>query len=68
MDKPVTLTNLTIEPKINEEAITFLKSIEGEISVIAITGLYRCGKSYILNQLIDRPQSFKVGHTMDAQT
>ena len=57
-----------IDLKIHEKAINFLNAIEGKISVVTITGLYRLGKSFLLNQLIEKPNGFKVGHTMNAET
>ena len=38
--------------KINPQAIAFLNSIEGPVAIIGIAGMYRTGKSYLLNQVI----------------
>ena len=55
-----------------EEAIATLKQIEGPIAVIAIAGVYRSGKSFLLNCLSqfkkDAKQIFEVGPTINACT
>ena len=40
-----------IELKINQEAIDIIKQIEKPIAVISVVGLYRTGKSYLINKL-----------------
>ena len=54
---------------INEEAVTILKEITNPISVVAVVGPCRSGKSYLLNQLIPSKEScFKLGHTIASKT
>ena len=53
---------------INEEAIRFLNSIPGPVSVVTIVGPYRSGKSYLGGALIDHIAAFKMGHTYKAVT
>jgi hypothetical protein len=43
---------------ITEEAKSFLEQIESPIGVISIAGLYRTGKSFILNQLIGEKNGY----------
>ncbi|KAG1713056.1 hypothetical protein DVH05_000783 [Phytophthora capsici] len=53
------------------EAVTYLQQIRGDIAVVAIAGLYRTGKSYLLNLLLGRDQEsemFDVGATVNACT
>jgi len=46
-----------------------LKSIPGPIGVVSVAGLYRTGKSYLLNRMIlDRPNGFGVGPTVNPCT
>jgi len=49
---------------INEEAIKALNKIEGNVGVISIAGLYRTGKSFVLNQLANQQRGFDVGSTV----
>ena len=49
--------------EINEEAIQFLNSIKGPVSVVTIAGEFRSGKSYLLSALIGQIGAFKIGHT-----
>lgn len=53
----------------NDEAIEFLKSIEGPIGVVSVAGLYRTGKSFLLNRMIlNRPNGFGIGPTVNPCT
>jgi hypothetical protein len=52
-----------------EEAIEFLRSVPGPIGVISVAGLYRTGKSYLLNRmLLNRSNGFGVGPTVNPCT
>ena len=54
---------------INPEAEEFVKQIPAPMGVIAVAGLYRTGKSYLLNRIILNQQSgFGVGPTINACT
>lgn len=58
-----------IEFVINNEAIDFLNSIKGNIGVISVAGMYRTGKSYLLNRvLLDRSSGFGVGPSINPCT
>ena len=54
---------------INPKAVEILKSITGPVSVVAIVGPYRTGKSYLLSRLISTASyekcCFQLGHTAD---
>ena len=36
---------------VTEEATHFLRSLEGPVGVVCVAGLYRTGKSFVLNQV-----------------
>ena len=58
-----------VEFVVNQEAIDFLKTIDSPLGVIAVAGLYRTGKSYLLNRvLLNRNSGFGVGNTVNACT
>ena len=40
------------EVEINEQAIAFIKSIPKPLAVVAVTGTFRTGKSYLLNKML----------------
>ena len=50
---------------LNEEAVALLQMLKCPVCPIAIAGLYRTGKSSLLNWLLDRPGGFKVGPTVE---
>ena len=57
------------EFEINEETREFLKTLTGPIGVLSVAGMYRSGKSYLLNRvLLNRSRGFDVGHTINACT
>lgn len=46
-----------------------LKNIEGPIAVVGVAGLYRTGKSFLLNRIIlNREDGFGVAPTINACT
>ena len=54
---------------VSEEALRFIRSIEGPIGVISVAGMYRTGKSYLLNRmLLDQASGFGVGPTINPCT
>ena len=57
-----------VEYEINEEAIQFLNSIKGPVSVVTIAGEFRSGKSYLLSAMIGHIGAFKIGHTYKGVT
>lgn len=72
VEKPlplITIDNETKEFTIEQEAIEFLQSLEGPLCVISVAGMYRTGKSYLLNRvLLNRKRGFGVGPTVNACT
>jgi hypothetical protein len=51
------------------EAIKFLRAIPGPIGVVSVAGLYRTGKSYLLNRmLLNKSNGFGVGPTVNPCT
>ena len=60
---------LCAEFEINEETREYLKNLSGPIGVLSVAGMYRSGKSYLLNRvLLNRSRGFDVGHTINACT
>ena len=43
---------INLEYKVNEEAITILKGVTSPLGIIGVAGMYRTGKSYLLNRII----------------
>jgi hypothetical protein len=57
------------EYMVNNEALELLKSVPAPIGVISVVGMYRTGKSYLMNRMIlDRNQGFGVGPTVNPCT
>ena len=55
--------------ELNEETYQYLKTLPGPLGVISVAGMYRSGKSYLLNRMIlNRSRGFDVGHTINACT
>ena len=60
---------MQVEFEINEETREYLKRLQGPIGVISVAGMYRSGKSYLLNRvLLNQSRGFDVGHTINACT
>ncbi len=58
-----------IEFVLTEEAVTFLRKINGPIGLVAVAGMYRTGKSYLLNRmLLNRSSGFGVGPSINPCT
>ena len=53
---------------VTEEAKRALTSLKGTVGVCAVAGVYRTGKSFILNQLAGKSSGFSVGGTVQAHT
>lgn len=71
MSEPVCLIeNPEDKPlSVNEEAKKILENISQPLVVVSIVGLYRSGKSYLLNKLLaDSGGGFSLGHTLSANT
>ncbi|EKX42173.1 hypothetical protein GUITHDRAFT_158150 [Guillardia theta CCMP2712] len=58
-----------IEFEVTDEARDVLSRIDSPISVLSVVGMYRTGKSFLLNRiLLDRKDGFPVGSTVNACT
>ncbi|KAM4024681.1 guanylate-binding protein 3-like [Anomaloglossus baeobatrachus] len=70
MDLPVCLIENTADGKfqINVKATDILSGISQPVVVVAIVGLYRTGKSYLMNKLAGSQKGFDLGSTVQAQT
>lgn len=42
-------TGISSKFEVNPDAVAYLESLKGKVAVVAIAGLYRTGKSYLLN-------------------
>ncbi|XP_059497415.1 guanylate-binding protein 1-like [Stegostoma tigrinum] len=71
MENPVCLieNSESGELLINQKAVDdILSKIKQPVVVVAIAGLYRTGKSYLMNKLADRRKGFSLGSTIQSQT
>ncbi|XP_077192898.1 guanylate-binding protein 1-like [Paroedura picta] len=53
---------------VNQEALQLLSGIHQPVVVVAIVGLYRTGKSYLMNKLAGTNSGFSLGSTVQANT
>ncbi|KAL8219632.1 UNVERIFIED_CONTAM: Guanine nucleotide-binding protein subunit beta [Gekko kuhli] len=53
---------------VEEKAMQILLGIRQPVVVVAIVGLYRTGKSYLMNRLAGKRKGFPLGATVQAQT
>ncbi|XP_012320242.2 guanylate-binding protein 5 isoform X2 [Aotus nancymaae] len=69
MSDPVCLIeNFNEHLKVNQEALEILSAITQPVVVVAIVGLYRTGKSYLLNKLSGKNKGFSVAPTVQSHT
>nr|XP_003411246.1 guanylate-binding protein 1 isoform X1 [Loxodonta africana]XP_023405167.1 guanylate-binding protein 1 isoform X1 [Loxodonta africana]XP_023405168.1 guanylate-binding protein 1 isoform X1 [Loxodonta africana]XP_023405169.1 guanylate-binding protein 1 isoform X1 [Loxodonta africana]XP_023405170.1 guanylate-binding protein 1 isoform X1 [Loxodonta africana] len=69
MPGPVCLIeNINRKLLINQEASKILSAIKQPVVVVAIVGLYRTGKSYLMNKLAGKKQGFSLGSTVQSHT
>ncbi|KAJ6663880.1 hypothetical protein lerEdw1_009961 [Lerista edwardsae] len=70
MDEPICLIENKPDEKlqVNPEALSILQSIQQPVVVVAIVGLYRTGKSYLMNKLAGKDKGFSLGSTIQAET
>ncbi|XP_019353188.2 guanylate-binding protein 1 isoform X2 [Alligator mississippiensis] len=54
--------------QVNREALAQLQAGSQPVVVVAIVGLYRTGKSYLMNQLASRRTGFSLGSTIQSHT
>lgn len=53
---------------VNQKAIEILGKISQPVVVVAIVGLYRTGKSYLMNRLAGQNHGFPLGSTVQSET
>ncbi|XP_074927322.1 guanylate-binding protein 1-like isoform X4 [Chelonoidis abingdonii] len=71
MEKPMCLieNSLDGELQLNQAALALLQSVRQPVVVVAIAGLYRTGKSYLMNRLAGKDQGgFSLGSTIQSHT
>uniref|UniRef100_A0A8C8SJQ0 GB1/RHD3-type G domain-containing protein n=1 Tax=Pelusios castaneus TaxID=367368 RepID=A0A8C8SJQ0_9SAUR len=56
------------ELQVQQEALRVLEEITQPVVVVAIAGLYRTGKSYLMNKLASRRTGFSLGSTVQSHT
>lgn len=69
MPEPICLIGNSGEQLVaNQEALKILSAITQPVVVVAIVGLYRTGKSYLMNKLAGKEKGFSVGSTVQSHT
>ncbi|KAI2645841.1 Guanylate-binding protein 1 [Labeo rohita] len=70
MDKPVCLIDTSSDGKlfVQQSALQVLEQIQQPVVVVAVVGLYRTGKSYLMNQLAGKQTGFALGSTIESKT
>ncbi|XP_036435573.1 guanylate-binding protein 1-like [Colossoma macropomum] len=70
MPSPVCLINNTEDGglRICQEALDILDQITQPVVVVAVVGLYRTGKSYLMNRLAGKRKGFALGSTIESKT
>ncbi|KAM4651730.1 guanylate-binding protein 6-like [Discoglossus pictus] len=56
------------EFQVNPEALNILSEIHEPVVVVAIAGMYRTGKSYLMNRLAGKTSGFPLGSTIESKT
>uniref|UniRef100_A0A452IBB1 GB1/RHD3-type G domain-containing protein n=1 Tax=Gopherus agassizii TaxID=38772 RepID=A0A452IBB1_9SAUR len=54
--------------EVMEEALGILRGVAQPVVVVAIVGLYRTGKSYLMNSLAGKQRGFSLGSTVQSHT
>jgi len=70
-DEPIALLHFDDKEDkllVNQDALRILQKIDGKIAVMAMAGLYRTGKSSMLNWLLGKQSGFRVGPTVERCT
>eukprot|EP00073_Rattus_norvegicus_P018229 XP_003749458.2 PREDICTED: guanylate-binding protein 1-like isoform X2 [Rattus norvegicus] len=69
MPEPMCLIeNVKGQLRANQKALEILSAITQPVVVIATVGLYRTGKSYLMNKLAGRKTGFSLGSTVQSHT
>ena len=71
LEEPIPLITVNSDQKleVNSEALEILNNIEKPLAVVGVAGMYRTGKSYLLNRVIlNKNSGFGVGPTINPCT
>ncbi|XP_050980294.1 guanylate-binding protein 2-like [Labeo rohita] len=69
MPSPVCLVeNVNGSLNVNKDALEFLSGINEPVVVVSVVGLYRTGKSYLMNRLAGQQTGFALGNTIESKT
>ncbi|XP_065122843.1 guanylate-binding protein 2-like isoform X5 [Paramisgurnus dabryanus] len=69
MQRPICLVkNVCGSLEVCKDAIEVLNGINEPVVVISIVGLYRTGKSYLMNRLAGQQTGFALGNTIESKT
>ncbi|KAK7122120.1 hypothetical protein R3I93_023056 [Phoxinus phoxinus] len=70
MDKPVCLIDTESDGTlcVQRSALQILQQIQQPVVVVAVVGLYRTGKSYLMNRLAGKQAGFALGSTIESKT
>lgn len=68
MAQPLIILNEEGQFVLVEESAKRIAAIQGPVAVISVAGIYRTGKSYLLNRLLGRQSGFAVGPTVNPCT
>ncbi|KAJ1064445.1 hypothetical protein K5549_015600 [Capra hircus] len=68
MDPICLIENKNAQFSVNQKALQILENISQPVVVVAIVGLYRTGKSYLMNRLAGQNHGFSLGSTVQSKT
>ncbi|KAI4590779.1 hypothetical protein MJG53_001828, partial [Ovis ammon polii x Ovis aries] len=68
MDPVCLVRNQNNQLTVNPRALKTLEQISQPVVVVAIAGLYRTGKSYLMNRLAGQNHGFRLGSTVRSET
>ncbi|MXQ86073.1 hypothetical protein E5288_WYG002038 [Bos mutus] len=68
MDPIYLVENRKNQLSVNPKALKILDQISQPLVVVAIAGLYRTGKSYLMNRLAGQNHGFRLGSTVRSET
>ncbi|XP_048882138.1 guanylate-binding protein 1-like isoform X7 [Brienomyrus brachyistius] len=68
MESPMCLIENAGTLRVVPEALSYLMGVSQPVVVVAIVGLYRTGKSYLLNKLAGKQKGFALGATIQSKT
>ncbi|XP_052492917.1 guanylate-binding protein 6-like [Budorcas taxicolor] len=68
MDPICLVENKNAQFSVNQKALQILENISQPVVVVAIVGLYRTGKSYLMNRLAGQNRGFPLGSTVQSKT